>query len=184
MPEAVYVAALGASTPVGRDAWSSAAAVRAGISGFAEHPFLIDTAGEPMRVALAPWLDVECDGLDRFEALLLPAIEQALEPLAGAAARDLRVALALGLPSPRPGLVPDLDGLLRATIASRLPNRFVALATFPVGHAGGLLGLHASWRKLADGAFDACVVAGVESYLAPETLEWLEERDQLHGPGP
>ena len=40
--------------------WSSAAAVRAGISGFAEHPFMIDTAGEPMRAAIAPWLDIEC----------------------------------------------------------------------------------------------------------------------------
>ena len=38
--------------------------------------------------------------------------------------------------------------------------------------------------QLADAAFDACVVAGVDSYLAPETLEWLEEYDQLHGAGP
>ena len=27
-------------------------------AGFSEHPFMIDTAGEPMRVAMAPWLDV------------------------------------------------------------------------------------------------------------------------------
>ena len=39
-------------------------------------------------------------------------------------------------------------------------------------------------RKMAEGAFDVCVLAGVESYLAPETLEWLEENDQLHGAGP
>src|SRR5688500_3123450 len=77
----VYVAALGASTPVGRDAWASAAAIRAGVGGFAEHPFMVDTVGEPMKVAMAPWLDMACEGLDRFEALLMPAIEQALEPL-------------------------------------------------------------------------------------------------------
>ena len=52
--EPIHVVSLGASTPVGRCAWSSAAAVRAGISGFGQHPYMIDTAGEPMRVARAP----------------------------------------------------------------------------------------------------------------------------------
>ncbi len=179
----VYVAALGASTSVGRDAWSTAAAVRAGISGFTEHPFMVDTVGEPMRVAMAPWLDVECEGLDRFEALLLPAIEQALAPILTAEDTSIRVVLALGLPSPRPGLIADLEGLVRATVASRMPNRFGAVATFPVGHAGGFLGLHAALPRLLQGAFDACVVGGVESYLAPETLEWLEAEDQFHGAG-
>ncbi len=56
---ALHGVALGASTPVGREAWSSAAAVRAGISGFAEHPVHASTpTGEPMRVAVAPWLDI------------------------------------------------------------------------------------------------------------------------------
>jgi len=44
--------------------------------------------------------------------------------------------------------------------------------------------MHAAVRKFAEQAFDACVVAGVESYLAPETLEWLEENEQLHSAGP
>ena len=82
---------LGASTAVGRDAWASAAAVRAGVSGFAEHPFMIDTAGEPMRVAVAPWLDIACEGQERFEALLFPAIEQALAPIVDAADKGFRV---------------------------------------------------------------------------------------------
>ena len=72
MREALYVVDVGASTPVGRDAWSSAAAVRGQISGFTQHPYMIDTAGEPMCVALAPWLDIDCEGHQRFEALLFP----------------------------------------------------------------------------------------------------------------
>lgn len=182
--DAVCVVALGASTPVGRDAWSSAAAVRAGVSGFTEHPYMIDTAGEPMRVALAPWLDIECEAQERFEALLFPALDQAIEPLGTSADSKVRVALALGLPAPRPGLPKDLEQNLRASVLARFPNHFAAVATFAVGHAGALLGLHAAARKMAEGAFDACVVAGVESYMAPETLEWLEEHEQLHGAGP
>lgn len=183
-PRPVYVVGLGASTPVGRDAISSAAAVRAGISGFAEHPYMIDTAGEPMRAAIAPWLDIDCQGADRFEALLLPAIDQALQPLVAHAGPTARVALALGVPSPRPGLPPELGGTLRAAIQARYPGRFVAHAIFEAGHAAAVLGMHAALRKMAEGVFDACVVAGVESYLAPETLEWLEGNDQLHGAGP
>jgi 3-oxoacyl-[acyl-carrier-protein] synthase-1 len=53
-----------------------------------------------------------------------------------------------------------------------------------MGHAGGLVGLDAVCRKISEGAFDGCVVAGVDSYLAPETLEDLDSKDQLHGAGP
>ncbi len=182
--EPVYIAALGACTPVGRDALSSAAAVRAGISGFVQHPYMIDTAGEPMRAAIAPWLDIDLQGLERFEALLFPAIDQALESVAGDAGAKLRIGLALGLPSTRPGLPADIGKALRAAIAERYPNRFVAQALLECGHAAGLLGMHATVRKMAAGVFDACIVAGVESYLAPETLEWLEGNDQLHSAGP
>jgi 3-oxoacyl-[acyl-carrier-protein] synthase-1 len=58
----------------------------------------------------------------------------------------------------------------------------LAIAAFN-GHAGGLLALQAAARKIMDGTYDGCVVAGVDSYLAPETLEWLEAQEQLHGAG-
>ena len=184
MPNApMFLAALGASTPVGRDAWASAAAVRAGISGFAQHPYMIDSVGEPMFVGLAPWLEPDCGGADRLIALLLPAIEQALDPLVAGEGSDRRVALALALPAQRPGLPRDLNARLRAHISRTFPDRFVAIATFEVGHAGGLLAMSAVHQKISAGAFDACVVAGVDSYLDPVTLEWLEENDQLHGAG-
>jgi 3-oxoacyl-[acyl-carrier-protein] synthase-1 len=178
----LFVAAVGASTPVGRDAWASAAAVRAGLTGFAEHPYMVDTAGEPMQVATAPWLDIDCEGSERFEALLCPAIEQTLSPLEDAGG-GARLALVLGLPAARPGLAVDLEPALRASLVRRFGTRCAAIAAFPVGHASGVVGLHAAWRKIADGAFDGCIVAGVDSYLAPETLEWLESNEQLHGAG-
>ncbi|MCL2725809.1 MAG: hypothetical protein FWD69_15385 [Polyangiaceae bacterium] len=180
----IHVIALGASTAVGRDAWASAAAVRAGISGFAEHPFMIDTAGEPMRVAVAPWLDVGMGGLDRFKALLYPAIDQALAPLHDAGRASLRTGLSLGLPAPRPGLAEDLPRALEHALRQDYGHTFGALAIFPAGHAAGLLALEASFHALQKGGLDACVVAGVDSYIEPETLEWLEDEDQLHGAGP
>ncbi|HET9386081.1 MAG TPA: beta-ketoacyl synthase N-terminal-like domain-containing protein [Gemmatimonadales bacterium] len=179
----IHVVSLGASTPVGRDAWSSAAAVRAGVSGLVELPDLTDSVGEPVRVALAPWLDLEVKGVERFEALLFPALEEALGVLSQSASPDIRPVLALGLPSPRPGLPTDLEPHLRAVLIDRFAGSFSAIAVFPVGHAAGFLGLHAACSRMDAGAFQSCVVAGVESYLAPETLRWLEQLDQLHGAG-
>jgi len=180
----VYVVGVGASTPVGRDAWSSAAAVRARISGIAAHPYMIDSTGKPMHVAPARWLDGDLDGQERFEALLFPAVEQALDCLEGERSPAIRVALALGLPAARPGLPANLELGLRSSLAARFDRRFSLVATFDLGHAAGFVGMIAAMARMEAGMFDACVVAGVESYLAPESLEWLEENDQLHGAGP
>jgi 3-oxoacyl-[acyl-carrier-protein] synthase-1 len=166
----VIVAAMGASTPVGRSAWASAAAVRAGISGFMEHPYMIDTAGEPMRAAIAPWLDIGLTGADRFEALLFPAIDEAIAEFAVPLA-SLRCAVALALPAPRPGLPDDLAAVLKARLARRYKSIFGSAAVMANGHAGGLLALQAAFANLRQGALDACVVAGVESWIEPETLE-------------
>jgi 3-oxoacyl-[acyl-carrier-protein] synthase-1 len=182
MGDAVNVVAVGASTPVGRDALSSAAAVRAGVSGFLEHPYLIDTVGEPMRVAMAPWLDIGCEGVDRFEMLLIPAVAQVMDSMP--AVNGVRLALALGLPGARPGLPEDLERRLREAVLRQFPGRFVAVAAFASGHAAGFYALQAAVNKIANGSFDGCVIAGVESYLSAETLEWLEASDQFHGAGP
>lgn len=188
MAEAAVIVALGAQTAVGRSAWASAAAVRAGVAGFAEHPYLVDTAGEPMRGAIAPWLDIALTGNERLAALLGPTVTEALVPLdtlpPAARAEVARVALALALPEPRPGWPEDAERALLAHIAQQHPGRFASVATFAAGHAAGILALQAAAAKLARGELDACVLAGVDSYINPETMEWLEAQDQLHSAGP
>src|SRR5438034_1365642 len=148
----LYVAALGASTPLGRDAWSSAAAVRAGVSAFTEHPYMIDTAGQPMRAAIAPWLDPDLGGAARFEALLLPAIDLALEPVIDRQPASIRLAIALGLPGARPGRPDDLERRLLAAMGRRYASLFAGIAVFPVGHAAGLVAFDEACRTLERGA--------------------------------
>ena len=145
---------------------------------------MIDSAANPMCVALVPWLDMELHGQQRFQSLLFPAIDEALTSVVASNDAKLRVALALGIPVPRPGLPGDLESGLRSSISTRFRDQFQVIATFPSGHAAGLLGMYAACAKMKEGAFDACVVAGVESYMAPESLEWLEQNDQVHGAGP
>jgi 3-oxoacyl-[acyl-carrier-protein] synthase-1 len=176
---------LGARTPIGRTVWASAAAVRAGVCGFREHPYMVDTAGEPMRIASAPWLEITMESTPRMAALLLPAIDEALAPLSAlGAGTGLRIGLALALPAPRPGQASNLAAELLAAIDAQQPRRFARTTSFELGHAAGYLALAAARAGCARGAFDVCVVAGADSYLSPETLEWVEACDQLHGSGP
>lgn len=184
MSQAVLLVSAGASTAVGRDAWSSAAAVRAAVSGFQHHPFMIDSAGKPMCMATAPWLEVGLPILERIELLLWPAIDQCLAGWTGAQATPpARLALALALPEPRPGLPPDLSTQLERAARERFRGVFSAIAVFARGHAAGALAVDAAWRKLSHAALDACVVAGVDSYIDADTLEWIEHCDQYHGAG-
>ncbi len=181
----VQIIGLGASTPIGRTVWTSAAAARAGICGFNEHPFMIDTAGEPMRVARAPWLDVSIMGMERFSALLFPAIDEALATLTNILAEQpVKVGLALALPPPRPGQPKELLDAILAAVKARYGGLLMPIQHFAVGHAAGHLALDAAIKQFTARTLDACLVAGVDSYIEPETLEWIEECDQLHGGGP
>lgn len=181
----LQIVGLGASTPIGRNVSASAAAARAGICGFSEHPFMIDTTGEPMRVARAPWIGPDISGIERYRELLLPAVQEAISPLLTLPkGREARIGIALGLTPQRPGKPEALGRALLGAIEKRYPGLFTTAHTFEVGHAAGLLGLDTASRTCARGAPEAYVVACVDSYLAPETLEWVEECDQLHGSGP
>jgi 3-oxoacyl-[acyl-carrier-protein] synthase-1 len=186
MNETVVLVAVGASTPVGRSAPASAAAVRAGITGFAQHPYLVDTVGEPVHAAIAPWLDIALTGADRLEALLFPAIDEALAVLRKAGepgGKAMSMAIALGLASPRPGVPNNLQSTMKARLREKFGAQFSSAACFPAGHAASLLALDAAISKLRQGTLQACMVAGVDSYIDAQALEWLESSDQLHGAG-
>nr|WP_301334608.1 beta-ketoacyl synthase N-terminal-like domain-containing protein [Variovorax dokdonensis] len=83
----------------------------------------------------------------------------------------------------RPGVPPDISRVLLGAVAAHFHGVFSAAAAFPQGHAAGLIGLQAAAQKLRQGQFDAFVIAGVDSYIDPDALEWLEACDQLHSAG-
>ena len=51
MSDSVHIVAVGARTPLGLTAESSAAAVRAGIRRLTHHPLFVDRMAEPVTVA-------------------------------------------------------------------------------------------------------------------------------------
>jgi 3-oxoacyl-[acyl-carrier-protein] synthase-1 len=176
------VVGVGARTAVGMTASASAAAVRAGVPNFGEHPFALDTAGNKMIVARAPYLGDEA-GFDRLLALAAPAAREALAPLSSVRDRLPPIAVTLGLPPARPGQSAMAAAGERLAAALRDTGRVGRVETIATGHAAGLAALETAWRALRDGREEFRLVGGVDSYLEPETLEWLESCDQLHGAG-
>lgn len=182
----VVVASVGTRTAVGATAPATAAAVRAGVAGFAQHAFMVDTAGNRMIVAGAPYLTIDVTGVDRVMALAAPAAGEALAPLAAAVGEKPAVLVCVGLPGPRPGrpksLSPILDCVQREVEASGAQVQNIR--TIEAGHAAGTMALQWAFSSIHSGGAECALVGGVDSYIEPETLEWLESNEQLHGAGP
>ncbi|WP_287191227.1 beta-ketoacyl synthase N-terminal-like domain-containing protein [Mesorhizobium sp.] len=182
--DTIVVVGVGARTPLGFDAASSAAAARAGISSIQDHPFMIDRFGEPMKVTRDTGVDVTLSGPDRaVEIATSPALD-ALRPLlrSGHAAE---VALILSTGEPRPGQPDGFAALVNSRLRARL-SQYALLeggGSTASGHAGGLLAIYHGCKSLRSGKAKFCLAGGVDTYLEPETLEWLDENEQLHSEG-
>jgi 3-oxoacyl-[acyl-carrier-protein] synthase-1 len=174
---AVCIVSVGARTPVGLSAPASAAAVRAAVSAIREHPHFVDRKGDPMRVAFDAVAPDELGGVDRLFELAVPALREALKP---APASDTPIALLLGLPEDRPGLPPNLVSELTRRIdaladgATRVKTAVVAR-----GHSAGLAALDEACRRIQRRTVELILIGGVDSFLEPETLEWLDAQGQL-----
>lgn len=175
----IRIVATGARSAVGDSAPMTAAAARGGLAGFSFHPYLVDKSGKPMNTARAPYVPIELAGAPRSLALAAPAACEALAGIPPGRVRTLPVFLAL--PPDRPGLAAGYA----ASVVNGLRERLVDVAPLgdvvltATGHAGGLACLAAAQEALTSGAADLCLVGGVDSYLEPETMEWLDDEGLL-----
>jgi 3-oxoacyl-[acyl-carrier-protein] synthase-1 len=165
----------GARTPLGFDCRASAAAVRAGISAIADHPFMIDRFGLPMKVTRDAGLDPELPCTKRIAALAEAAAREALT----GSPRAMKLAVLLNLGEPRPGLPADASAEvawhLRAALELDAPVHYAM-----EGHAGGIVAMEAAGRLLNEDRAEAVLIGGAESYLDADTLEWLDDQERLH----
>jgi 3-oxoacyl-[acyl-carrier-protein] synthase-1 len=174
----VHIVAIGARTPVGLTAESTAAAVRARISRIAEHPFLVDVRGERVRMARDGLLDPGLFGMPRILALARSALDEAFGKL-GPRAQGMRGVLLVGLPELRPGWNEWQVCVVEQELALTLGAQGGKPHLFPSGHAAALEALRRGSELIGEGRADLCLVGGVESYLEPDTLLWLDTNRQL-----
>ncbi len=180
MTTSVSIVALGARTPIGMQAATAAAALRAGISRLGEHPYMINRVGDPMPGALDPLLDPTMTGPQRLLGLAESALRESLSDLPSS---RLRVPLYLGLPELRPGFTEHDAWSVQSGLAELkgLPVEISGVKIITEGHAAGLSALAMAVSAIEQGSAEACLVGGVESYFHPDTMEWLDENRQLVG---
>jgi len=178
--EEIHIVAVGARTPLGMSSEASFAAVRAGITEISDHPFLVDREMEPVRLAMDFELAPELMGVERFSPMAITAIEEVCQKMESIWQDYRTLPLFLGLPEERPGWNKEHMKIVKENIQnSPLPIELEPLELFPYGHAAGLIALEAACKQLRKGLSNFCVIAGVDSYLDLQTLEWLDDNRQL-----
>jgi 3-oxoacyl-[acyl-carrier-protein] synthase-1 len=179
-PEAVYVVGIGAQTPVGRKALIAAAAVRCGISAYAEHPFMIDRLGEPMVVARADWLDETLPARARITQLGIDAAAEAVSVLE-------KVSTTIGLAA---FLSLSVDNLPEERDQTWVAQQFMASLNqkgiqtqhkiVAEGNAAGAEALALAYQLIQQNPDAICLVGGMDSHLEPERLETIDYSNRLH----
>ena len=182
MTTSVHIVSIGARTPLGLRAAPGAAAYRAAISAMRDHPFMVDSRGDPMSVALDSQLDPKLMGAGRLLMLAVSALReccaifQEAPPL-----RNERLPIFLGLPEIRPGFTNADVKVIQSELSNinELPVDIADVRIFPDGHAAGLAALGAARNDIQQGKLAMCLVGGVDSYFHPDTMEWLDENRQI-----
>jgi 3-oxoacyl-[acyl-carrier-protein] synthase I len=175
----VPVVAIGARTPVGYQAASSSAAIRCGIRRVQEHPMLADRRGTLIFAGIDEGLDATRFGAIRLLTLARSALKEALAAIATDPSQAPRIDVLLALPEARPGFTDaNAHWVAREVTAGLLPNSVELAAR---GHAGALEALRDAAQRIEAGRSDLCAILGVDSYLALDTIEWLEDNRRLAG---
>ena len=181
----MHIVSVAARCAVGLTAPSVAAAIRAGIRRIAEHPRLIDAAGDNLRCAREPSIHPLLFGPRRIALLgerCLREIAASLtqtRPLAG------EVPLLVALPETRPGFsVADADRVKDSLASLSIPGMgTLRPQLIGQGHAGFFLALRRGIELLAKQQHDLVVVGGIDSYLDLPTVDWLDADDRISRKG-
>ncbi len=181
MSRAVHVVAVGARTPVGLQAESAAASVRARISRVRAHPFMVDSTGEKLRCAYDARLDPSLMGAARLLALAHAALGELHSKVTRNTPTPTSVPVLVALPESRPGLpAHHLEWLVQSLGAQWLANlQALQVHAVGVGHAGALHALETAAGMVAQGKVELCIAGGVDSYLEADSIAWLDSERRL-----
>jgi 3-oxoacyl-[acyl-carrier-protein] synthase-1 len=173
----IAILASGMVTSVGLNAASSCAAIRCAIDNFSETRFL-DKGGEWIigaQVSLEqPWR-----GLPKLVHMVVPAIRECLANLGNVRPDQIPLLLCVA-EKERPGRLEGLDDQLLQDVQAELGIRFHPRSgTIAKGRVGGAIALGAARQFIYEQNIPLCLIAGVDSLLATETMDAYEEKNRL-----
>lgn len=173
----MYLTACGLVTPVGLSFPAATAAIRGGITAFAEVPYH-DGLGKPVIGAEIPAVADGWRGAERLSRLLATAVMECLERADVPDPASLPIIINLA-EEDAPGRPASLSRQLPLMLADRLGFRFHARSmVLRDGRVGAAEALAIARKLFAEG-FRRCVIAGVDSLISAEALAALADVERL-----
>jgi 3-oxoacyl-[acyl-carrier-protein] synthase-1 len=176
----IAILATGMVTAVGLNAPAACAAIRCGLTNFAETCFM-DSTGEWIVGSEVP-LEQPWRGRAKLVHMVTPAIQECLDVVEGIDPSKIPLLLSVA-EKERPGRIEGLDEHLLNEVSSELGTEFNPSShIIPEGRVGGAIAIKKAEEMLYRHRMPYCIVAGVDSYLVARTLAEYEKRDRLLTP--
>ena len=172
------VTAAGMVTPVGFNGETSCAAMRAGIDAFAEENLWDDEAGEYLKAAkvhLPQWWE----GLGKLVDLVAPAIAECMNAARSMSPREIPILLGVAAPCRMPRMAGLDDQILRDIEYKLGISRHRYSEIIPKGRVSGVVALHRAAELLRENRANACIIAGVDSYVDQEVVRRYRENRRV-----
>ena len=182
----ISIVGIGARTPLGAGATATALAWRAALSSVKKHPVYLDSRGELVSVSRNPDLSPTLEWRLRIVTLARAAAAEALSVLQSKGSTvSARLDVHFAMPEPRPGTVAEVERDLAVAMQDVVAPYFtLGVVRFSwQGHAAGLLLVQHAYDRLRAREMPHVLLVAVDSFVCPETLEWLDENKQLKREG-
>lgn len=135
----------------------------------------------PISLGISRYLPDDLPLSKRFTTLMVPALDEAIGPLKKMTPDIDSIPVLIGLPKQRPGLDEDLESIVISEFnrSDTALNSRYTVEFIREDHDSGCLGMREAERRLSSDEADVIVAGGVESYIDPRTIEWLENQKRL-----
>ncbi len=179
----IAITGMGLVTPVGLKADVAIAAMRAGISRLGELPYLDIEVDEdefaPVIGAEVPVIPKGRRGVAKLSLLVAHSLEDALTD---AGLEDTTLELFLGIADDKPaervlGQSLPLQNALSEVLHENI--RIANISILPAGRAAALQAIRLGAQAIANAQTDTVVVGGVDSWVQPRSLDWLQDQRRL-----
>jgi len=184
----LYIAGIGMITPVGFDTASTAAAVRAGMSGYADTEYF-DEDFNTIKMATVPELAIEnclneelLNGeLSARQARMLQLAKLALAEIVQNLPIDKKIPLFLSVPEQRGTTEKSFDRtfLENLVLQSGINLALAESRIISTGRAGGLSAIKLAFRYFESTDASVVLVGGIDSFYDKERLKALAAEKRL-----
>jgi len=180
----MVITAVNSITPVGHDAAMTAASARAGISRLIESEDYFDIEGNPITAARIAGISDDEDDAARMGMIVQICLEGLLEKyFQDGSGSEHEIHLLLGVAAlSRPGPRYEGKNLEVANHCVEIARRWAQKVTLQViasGHPATIRCLEIAKQLLEKNPNALCLVGGIDSLLALDTLNWFEEAERL-----